>query len=151
MISREKIAELILNNSKIYVRDIPNGINVPQLREYGALDFATLLISSMENQVYESKEDAEFDLKYKQISRSINLPSWEEIITDEKYKCFGFICFESNNIKIVVKLPNENDDYEHISIAYNDKLIDYWGKATKENYIKACEICRKLFLGEEIE
>lgn len=100
------------------------------------------------NDIYETKEDAEFSLEFQNITRTetLNLPTWEELNKKvdtipnmfwQIAKCSEFILFLQtdktlNNTQIILR---GNDD------TYN------WG-LTKENYLEACKIAKKLFLGE---
>ena len=98
--------------------------------------------------LFETKEEAEFSLEFQNITRTetLNLPTWEELNKKvdtipnmfwQIAKCSEFILFLQtdktlNNTQIILR---GNDD------TYN------WG-LTKENYIEACKIAKKLFLGE---
>ena len=89
-----------------------------------------------------NKEQTEFDLRYKRIPKTeyLDLPNWEEI-EDSYYLEFGNFCFEVNKMKNRI-LVETNKDYLDLYDYVFDK------PAIKENYIEACEIYRKLFLGE---
>ena len=98
--------------------------------------------------LFETKEEAEFSLEFQNITRTetLNLPTWEELNKKvdtipnmfwQIAKCSEFILFLQtdkilNNTQIILR---GNDD------TYN------WG-LTKENYLEACKIAKKLFLGE---
>ena len=100
------------------------------------------------NDIYETKEDADFALEFQNITRTetLNLPTWEELNKKvdtipnmfwQIAKCSEFILFLQtdkilNNTQIILR---GNDD------TYNWCL-------TKENYLEACKIAKKLFLGE---
>ena len=88
------------------------------------------------------KEQTEFDFMYKRIPKLeyLDLPTWEEI-EDCYYLEFDNSCFEVYKIKNRI-LVKTNKDYLDLYNYLFDK------PATTENYIEACEICRKLFLGE---
>ena len=99
--------------------------------------------------LFETKEEAEFSLEFQNITRTetLNLPTWEELNKKvdtipnmfwQIAKCSEFILFLQtdktlNNTQIILR---GNDD------TYN------WG-LTKENYLESCKIAKKLFLGEE--
>lgn len=74
----------------------------------------------------------------------LSLPIWEEIIK-KVGNCGTHVIVEFNS-------KNKPDNYALCIGASNNRIIltNYksW-KLTKENYIKACKICRRLFLGEE--
>ena len=80
MITEERIRELIKNNKSIYIASSDNGINVPRVDKYDALDLATIMLSSHTSQLYETKEDWEFDRDFRNITRTetLKLPTWEE-------------------------------------------------------------------------
>lgn len=93
--------------------------------------------------IYETKEDAEFAKEFKNITRTVTLtlPTFEELQQIGKFE------FKSA------------DGYRYdIFIVGTKKLIltgiienKYTGESTKENYIKLCKIAKKLFLGEKID
>lgn len=91
---------------------------------------------------FKTEEEAEFSLKYQNITRTetLSLPTWEEIqkthgIVFFRNECEFMLQYQPISKKIAVYERNNRGDY-------------YLEEATKENYLQACEICRKLFLGE---
>ena len=171
MISRERFEELkketqivfyILNNSVSILRlDETYGISTeeynkthnckPQLfHNYNGI-FQN--ICDVEK-LFETKEEAEFALKFKRIPKVeyLDLPTFEEITTNDKYNYYGTSYFEfGDGYRLIVKLPSEDDDCEFIGVDVNGNCELYnWEEATKENYIEACRIAKKLFLGEEV-
>ena len=104
------------------------------------------------DQLFETKEDAEFASKYQNISRIdyLNLPTYEEfiknyqsfgdeLITDEK--CVIFTC--KDVVYSLYACDNE------IWVGKNsDGSVMCHKELNKENYIRACDICVKLFKGE---
>lgn len=92
--------------------------------------------------LYKTKEDAKFALKYTNIKRPeiLNLPTWEEI---QKIKEF---IFYSKSKKYTLSC------YGNIFIFEDDKFTEFIFDSigTKENYINACDLCVKLFKGEEV-
>ena len=98
----------------------------------------------MLKRVYETKEEAEWHCKMNaERTEQFDPPMWEEI--KDKY-CFG-ICknfgkYEEHYVLDVSK--NCNIDWA-ITVERDSDII-YSGKATKENYEKACEIVRVMFI-----
>lgn len=97
---------------------------------------------------YETQDDAEFAKEFKNITRieTLNLPTWEVFTQlgipfeftskDGKWFCLE-ICDIAGIDKIVV--------YHKIGFISNI----FSAPATKENYLEACKIAKKLFLGDK--
>ena len=90
---------------------------------------------------YETQEDAEFAKEFKNVTAPVklDLPSFEELQQIEKFE------FKSA----------DGYRYDIFYISGSNKLVlfgifenKYTGEATKENYLEACKIAKKLFLGE---
>lgn len=105
--------------------------------------------------LFETEEDAEFALRFKRIPKTeyLDLPTWEEFMQSDKQ----VIIYDKDKTYYLDKVMNKT----HIIIGYkciidlNEELeaarYNFYRKpATKENYLEACEICRKLWLGEEV-
>lgn len=163
MISKERFEELLNDDEQkfYYITTIvDNNSNVlrKEIKEYKNLkEFAYLILStidSIEENSFETKLDAEFALRYKQIPKIeyLDLPTFEEITTNDKYNYYGTSYFEfGDGYRLIVKLPSEDDDCEFIGIDVNGNCeLYHWEEATKENYLEACRIARKLWLGEEV-
>lgn len=151
MIEREKLEEILKNNGKIYhiieykgeLATVKN-----KAEDYNAIDLLYLFINGDKNQWFETKQDAEFALKYQNITRTetLSLPTWEEVENDY---------IEPNIILFHRFMKKDNTEAELVVDCFENKIevlgvggaYNIW-EATKENYLKACEICRKLFLGE---
>lgn len=101
--------------------------------------------------LFETKEDAEEYLKYKNITREekLELPTWEEFKNFKKSIIFRvlskditeeddtiFQCYNNGNAIIIY------NDFNSSRI-FNKPL-------TRENYNKARDLCIKLFKGEEV-
>lgn len=92
--------------------------------------------------LFETKEDAEFALKYKRIPRTeyLDLPTWEEFAdtTITSFEIKNGICelYKLNNKIIVSKVNGVKGE-----VLFEKPL-------TKENYISACKLCLRLFKGE---
>ena len=156
MITRERLEELIENNGTVYcVGDNVYKITLDKryfciLGNY--LQWSTVLNKLMPRRtphiedIYETKEDAEFVKEFKNITRTetLNLPTWEELKIIDEIKIYA-----GNGKRYLVQA----DEYD-ISVYASDRydfILYKRLKRTKENYIKACTIARKLFLGESVE
>lgn len=91
--------------------------------------------------LFETKEEAEFALKYKNIERTdtLNLPTWEEF---DEQKFVWFV--DKNQRQCCLYYLNRTDK---IFINVNGDVINI-GELNKGNYLKACEVAKKLFLGD---
>ena len=143
MISQERLEELIKNNKPIYICLSNQTTASKSISKYNALDYAVAIISSFSNNIYENEDDAKWDMEMscKEI-RELKFPTYENYSGQViRFKC-GFETIEMSVDKSV-------DDEVITVIEYpknNNLFID---SLTKENYIKACKLCLKLFKGEE--
>ena len=105
------------------------------------------------HRLFETRKQAEWALKYQRIPRTeyLDLPTWEELITDDKYKYhYGLSFFDFDNYRLIACIPTEDDNTEFIGIDVDRNTeLYHWDKATEENYEKACDLCVKLFKGEK--
>lgn len=160
MIEKSRLEELIKQGATIYTilkeTFIAGASDLVKLKEIkldeffsvsnNALMFPDLLYIKIED-LYETKKQAEWALKYQRIPRTeyLDLPTWEEFDKNNKTICFiakDWQCYE---------LGFAFGDTETICL---DKVVlgvntnqKTW-KATEENYIKACNVALKLFKGE---
>lgn len=97
------------------------------------------------HRLYETKEQAEWASKYQRISRTeyLDLPTWEEFKGSEKPIRFCGDDWEVYELGIRLNL---NEIYLDLIEDY-DTYTQRRYKATEENYIKACDLCIKLFKG----
>lgn len=164
MISKEELEKLIEEKATIYYRG--RGYKLENKEEHYTDFWYKQLFEITENglhyiyenadyyegedtifkfkDLYKTKEDAEFALKYTNIKRPeiLNLPTWEEIQNTHFYEFWNkefdyMLQYQPVSKKIAVYDMNNRGDY-------------YLQDATKENYIKACDLCVKLFKGEEV-
>lgn len=162
MISRERFEELLNDDEqKFYLITtiVDNNSNVPrkEIKEYKNLkEFAYLILSAIDNieeNSFETKEEAEWNLEFGDITRTetLNLPSWEKAKNGIEYKFYapkGNIYFLSTKIKVGYSIDKENPYIIRVErMGYSDSNQDF--EFTKENYIEACRIAKKLFLGKE--
>lgn len=150
MITKERLRELIKqDDKKIYWSC--KGNNFSTIQEYDNLrEFASLILESIDNieeSVFETKEEAEWEMKFGDVKRTekLGLPTWEQFMLTSD----GVEFTAKNGDKIRF---HKISDYTESRITVYDKngkeSIDEEWEATKENYIEACKLCKKLFLGE---
>lgn len=105
--------------------------------------------------LFETEEDAEFALLYQNITRTetLSLPIFDEFI--DKYRTFGEnIILDEKCVMFSANLKTYSlyADNDLIWIGCeNDGSVIFKKPLTKENYLKACEVARKLFFGEKVE
>lgn len=139
MILKERLEELIKEKATIYYIFDDVIFNTKEIIPIKLNDGASFDIST----AFETEEDARWELEMTATrTETLRLPKWEEIIHYYSLE-FSNTRFEVDIIKnrILVKTDkNYLDLYDYIF----DK------PATKENYIKACKLCLRLFKGEEV-
>lgn len=150
MISKERLEELIRQEATIYsarimVREIPLNNLIQIYTEYGE----NIIVFGYDpndweglKDCYETKEEAEWHLKYHATrTEELNLPMWEdrEII-------FSF--FDKKGCEICLDCAYGKVRVERYKNGLLDKELCEF-ELTEENYEKACDLCLKLFEGEE--
>lgn len=161
MISKERLEELIKEGAIIYTSRFKKPEKYKLYKDYFVNDDELCACNKSHTAIecviklkklFETKEEAEFALKYQNITRTetLSLPTWEEIIKEVVYEKNIYGYDRKNYVLIIENYANEptiqiscSNDYFGIFEAYDKPL-------TKESYIEACELCRKLFLGEEV-
>lgn len=119
--------------------------------------------------LFETKEDAEWAVEFENITKpnKLNFPKWKQIedLIEQK-KNFGLNHSDTVLARIITndsiyyfKLCKDLDLFtfelkqlyigEDLCEQLTSKFPVSLGKATKENYIDACRIVRKLFMGDE--
>lgn len=157
MIEKQRLEELIKQGAFVY-KII--GKNIVQMC---ANDIPTFYTLNDENwniwktDYFETKEEAEFALRFKRIPKTeyLDLPTWEEFLKNNFGVKFYYKSREFHLHKVRYSADDKNPEWKiNLYESYcNDDDTVAWEKEwelTKENYIEACEICRKLFLGEEV-
>lgn len=153
MISRERLQELIENDGTVYcVGDNVYKITLDKryfcilgnyLQWSKFLDKPMLQRTPHIDDIYETKEDAEFAKEFKNVHRidTLCLPTFEEL---KKIERFDFKAKDGYKYTI------------HFISGFNTLAITgqisnkYYGEATKENYMEACKMVKKLFLEGEM-
>lgn len=170
MITKKRLEELIEQGATIYyikietfVAGYSNFISIKEIELYSPIQCKILekyynnedyLIVKYGNgtdyflpyNLFETKEEAEWELEFGNITRTetLRLPRWEE------FELLGHdVDFIGEDKTPYYFRLNYNKSEIYITNFTNGKAI-YCAKATKENYIEACKLCKKLFLGEEV-
>ena len=114
-------------------------------------DPESVLIDYLEN-LYETKEDAEWASIVAYRTEIFAPPTYEEMIKEPRcLDCWTKEFVVMDNYKpIGIAFIGVDFDCEIVSVEMgSDKY--FVEQLTKDNYIKACTIARKLFLGESVE
>ena len=101
------------------------------------------------SEIYETKylfatrEEAEWQLEFGNITRTekLELPTWEKMQEIERFDFKG-----KDGHRYTMYFISGFRTLAITGIIRNE----YYGEATYENYLEACRICKKLFLGEEL-
>lgn len=157
MIKKERLEELLKQGATIYEAypyDDVEEINLGDTEYFNyEIEKQTLRVENKEfKYLYETKEDAEFASEFSFIEKRfrLNFMTWTQIKEMVKNSYFveniGYFindliykfCVDKENVYIYTR------DFE------STQWITLFHKPlTKENYIKACEYARSLFLGDE--
>ena len=150
MIERERLEDLIEQGAIIYrtyanvcVQEIK--LNKANIKTDGAFLWQKMSGAFKGcgiplDQLFETKEDAEWHKEFKRIPRTdyLDLPTWEEFLKMKK-----LFSFNSKKGKLIVYF------YDNKTIFVEDEEWNILREPlTKENYLKACRKCKELFLGE---
>jgi hypothetical protein len=163
MITKERLEELIKEEKTIYFIDFWGNICpvmldkdflIKNLVEFGLGENELTRIddecSYDARDLFETVKDAKFQLNYKHIKapdRFLDLPDWNEFTTD---------IFDTNfytNKGIGYRMSNENMGFNRRIRIYRigDLNSDIFKKPLSyENYLEACEIAKKIWLGEKV-
>lgn len=152
MITKERLKELIKQEKKIYIVSI--GIDVVRHCKLNtaffvdSVGFLRLKLYKEQlgqfigapEELFETEEEAEWHLKFGRIRRleELNLPMYNGFDTPDTL----FTSANKDDVRLRVGAT-------YINILINDKVC-FQELATELNYIKACKMCKKLFLGEEV-
>ena len=159
MITKERLKEILDKNGSVYTTETGNyESNYLELILYDSAKFTVkknntvrLFIADtiewhwykLEN-LFENEEDAEFVLKFKRIPKTeyLDLPTWEQFCNEDKIVTFTAYPYNYHLLKF--------GNYIRLKSFYERDVMDIFIKSlTKENYWEACELCRKLWLGEK--
>lgn len=159
MIRRERLAELLKTNSTIYttyggyVSEIElvfgsDRIEEKHLVELCVEKWGNTYTRYTFDMLFEDELEAEEFLKYGNITRTEKFPyiSWEEFCNGESIRFTT-----KDNYRFTCEVAIYSDLGKTIVI--HKPLIAGWifkEPLTRENYLKALDICVKLFKGEEV-
>ena len=158
MISKERLQELIKQEATIWVKNQYCNAYDVELSNYNYvaitdnkeslmfLDYSIqeddperVLVDYLEN-LYETKEYAEWASIATYRTEIFNPPAWKYFLENEEYIFWTKNHKQTHIMTLGAKYLVVETDFERF----------YTGDLTKENYIKACTIARKLFLGESV-
>ena len=164
MITKERLEELIGQCATIYTT---YGGYISEINLHNKYDYVTdnyLFEADMVagevgyrkypfNMLFEIKEEAEWYKEFGCIERTerLVLPTWEEMIKEPRcLDCWTkeFVVME-NDIPIGKAFIGVDFDCEMVSVEMGSNQY-FVEQLAKDNYIKACTIARKLFLGEKL-
>lgn len=154
MITEKRLEELIQQRATVYVYSMEddfqgvvrieldeNSCGINYEGELVRTGFYSDYFYKLED-IYENKEDAEFAEEFQNITRTetLSLPTFEEF---KKFERFDFKAKDGHIYTI-----HFISGFKTLAIT---GIIEnkYYGEATKENYLEACKIAKKLFLGEK--
>ena len=156
MITKERLEELIKQEDKkiYYLFNPNNNFWIPNIKEYNNLqEFALLILQSIDNieeNLFETKEEAEEYLEFGNIARA------EKLKIDIPFNEF---C-ELDSLIVMFRIEfTGKDGASYMLYTFEHKDIILWNKdddehivfkkpLTKENYNEVRRLCRRLFLGE---
>ena len=179
MITKERLEELIKEKAKVYFiyneSFIAGYSSIVKIKELDLSDFKPIYFTSsnIENDfvaiksanstinrndfenLFETKEEAEWELKFRNISRTetLNLPTWKKI--KRKPTIISFMSKDYKLCKlclgeIVAVIGNGTKSSKKKYVCVRIDKDDHYFERTEKGYIEACKLCKKLFLGEEI-
>lgn len=140
----------INKEEKPLIKHFSNNPNFPLI--FKSNSYTETLTNSSFSKFYETKEDAEFACKYQNIRRVeyLKLPIYEDFI--KKYQTLGETLIEDEKCVMFTSAAETYSLYATDNEVWVGKDSSgervFNDELTKENYEKACEVCRKLFLGE---
>lgn len=169
MISEERLEELIEQTKPVYavvktkqwrnlgrerymVMDLRFGLsNTPPLVIRNDANFEDQVINYED--LYETKEQAEWARDFQRIERTeyLNLPSWKEFIKkytyeDDRFEVEDSFCFIGHDgIRYYLCSPVKSEIYVQDIYGYKDYAFEF----SEKGYTQACEMAKRLFLGEE--
>lgn len=158
MISKERLEDLI--NEKAVVYDVFCGdvefIDLTMIKVFGQTDktltfeyyndtFCQLIMRD-NNDLFETREDAEWQLEFGNIKRveTIAFPTWEEF--KKQNNIFRFIDKQGYKCKIDGYCSPYTGGF--IDVVQGGTGLTDLNEFSKENYVKACRLAKKLFMGD---
>lgn len=167
MISEERLQELIRQEATIWVKNQYCKAYDVELSHYNYvaitdnkeslmfLDYSIqeddperVLVDYLDN-LYETKEDAEWASMATCRMEMFNPPVWEYFLEKN-----GYVFLSKRHQEVIIRIDAimfANGTTREYVVVENNFERFYTGDLTKDNYIKACTIARKLFLGESVD
>lgn len=157
MIARERLEQLIDKCATIYATGFGEIELIPEndieIYENGKDSYIIYIFEPnrkykneiFDEDLFETKEDAEFASEFQNITRTetLNLPTWEEF--KEIGEVYAFFGADGSYWDLYSR---DGDKKEIILLnGYKSYCFDY----SKQGYLEACKIAKKLFLGENID
>lgn len=153
-ITKNRLEELIKQGATVYSLDKQVKYPIPIFLKDGEnvvvndneLVNSVRVIDKIEN-LFETRKEAEWHLKYHATrTEELDLPMWKEFITYNENLGVSFV----GEDWVVYELSNDIDIYHkpRILLTADGEYFEEW-KSTEENYEKACDLCLKLFKGEQ--
>ena len=105
--------------------------------------------------VYETKEDAEWEAEFGNLTRTekLVLPTWKQIQPDAENDSTTFTFNSKDGIEYVLSVADYGDDdfYDWtIEVFSTSSDFSHEFPFTYDGYLEACRLCKKLFLGEQL-
>ena len=99
--------------------------------------------------IFATKKEAEWELEFGNITRTekLELPTWEQALEQSLEVGIGTTFVDAHKGKWQLIFAKDEIILCDWSLMSRDKS---WKKLTHENYLEACRLCKKLFLGEEL-
>ena len=158
MISKERLEELIKEGATTYWLVGKMVLNIHLDSSYYVSDANILCHKRSEDEkncvehieyLFETKEQAEWALKYHATrTEELDLPMWEEWCENILNDCETIIFSDTHYNKYGMFVDGRLDENIIITKYLSGKYIVFKPNS-QENYIKACDLCLKLFNGEE--
>ena len=170
MITRERLEELISQRAIIYSTDWDEAVELSpetctveniKISEYGEEICEKLFVKEDERHIpsyrlsalEEDIETEKFKKEFQNITREeiLNLPTWEEIQYTQHYFIYKFPIKDNYDFFGIITILKDYN-IKVSGLVQGVLFEEYFNEAaSKDNYIKACTIARKLFLGESVD
>ena len=153
MILKERLEELIKQGATIYNISSKKYVGQRKLDRFAWIDDDCLCFDKTEypemaylQNLFETKEEAEWELEFGNITRTetLRLPSWEYWQKVSKYGMYAMSFFDKENHYCELQIL---ETIKVVKWGYG-RTVEFENSVSKENYIEACRLCKKLFLGE---
>lgn len=155
-ISKERLEELIKENATVYWLAGKMVLNIHLDSSYYVSDANILCHKRSEDEkncvehiedLYETQKQATWALNHHATrTEELDLPIWENIVEHKDDDIYKIASFRRKNGMLYNLLFKRGD----LMLWGVQELMNVWiDLATEENYTKLCDLCLKLFEGEE--